>query len=257
MKRSQTLLAVLIMAAPFLAYAPYIQAAGAIDCVPHTGCSAEELKLPEEQWSCCKPPPCEFVQELKFAEALSASYSDKFLDLQAGAQDAERSWAETHGQQFLDLMREVSPCTPPTSRLRPVPLSAMDVKKCEIQPPVTDEGIPLEQIVKYDESEYCKELYDAELKRAQAEREICRVDRGRMDERNLSLRAFRLYEPWGVVAHELRQQYDQFKSLCSAAHDSKKAQQAAEDDLAPLIAEKKKGGKTKKKAKRSGKSGRR
>jgi hypothetical protein len=209
-----------------------------INCVPDEGCPKDEGPP-----SCCQPPPCEFVQQLKFARAYRDSVKASALgfsfvsNTNATGMAAEMPWAGEIFQAFSDLLDQASPC--PDNRFFEDPpiLTADQEDQCEImiwQDFDREYGSPsLEDL--HDGVNSCEELVEAEYKKAQAKREICLAELYRTDPRTLHERMMQDLAVADAEVDELEAHMRRYEAACTVAPDSQAAQQAVEDDLAPLL----------------------
>lgn len=224
--------------------------ARSINCVPDRGCPEGEGPP-----SCCQPPPCEFVQELKFARAHRDNIAMNMALFQyAEGSDAEAYWADISMRDFQQLLDQASPC-PDNPFFKPTPmLEADEDNQCEItffEDFDQQFGSPsLEDLL--ENSNTCEELVKAEYEEAKAKREICLVERYRTNPRTLPERMMQALARAQAKVDQLEADQRGYESACTVAPDSRAAQQAVDDELAPLLPDPKSKAK-KKKAKRAGK----
>jgi hypothetical protein len=225
-------------------------------CVPDTHCPKSQQSLPADQRECCLPPPCEFVQALKFARANydSMLFNSIMLSGRDGEAAVQDLWILPNFQQFSDLLDQATPC-PRNALYEEPPLLSVD-EDCEIRyfgslddPPAL---ASLEEV--RDDVNSCDELVEAKFKQAEVRRQNCLANRNRTREWSLAERIQQDLEDARAELDVLELRKIRYESACTMVPNSEAAQQAIDDDLVPLLPDPKPKAKVKKnKAKRFGK----
>jgi hypothetical protein len=163
---------------------------------------------------------------------------------------AEADWASQNYQQFSDLLDQASPC--PHNPLWEDPPSLSVDEDCEIRYRFAEEAgtASIEEV--RDGVNSCDELVEAEFTQAEAVRQICLAERHQAHEWTLQQRIKQDLDAARSKLDVMELRLIRYEAACSVAPDSQAAQQAVEDELAPLTPDPKPKAK-KKKAKRSGK----
>jgi hypothetical protein len=183
------------------------------------------------------------LQQLKFARAYRDSVKASALgfsfvsDTSATGMAAEMPWAGEIFQAFSDLLDQASPC-PQNPFFEDPPLLRVDAEnQCEIMywADSDNEYGPASLEDMHDGANSCEELVEAKHKKAETQRQICLAEHYRPDPRTLHERMMQDLAVADAEVDELEAHMRRYEAACTVAPDSQAAQQAVEDDLAPLL----------------------
>jgi hypothetical protein len=143
----------------------------AVDCVPDFGCPKDES--PPE---CCKPPPCEVFDELRFWRSMK-----KFFQLETiGFAMKESGLDQTKAESLYDSLikftvnepLQMYTCDPESGR-RPDILKYEVTKDCQIGIYQGGSFVPVSRNEFLDYEDTCSEIVEAKYSRVEAQRDWC------------------------------------------------------------------------------------
>ena len=216
------------------------------NCVPDQGCPEDEFPP-----KCCKPPPCEFWDELEQATARTQFLAGKMLGVGDEGSLSEGQYAEFMkdvGKEFKKIRKAHPKC--PKSKLGDVPIFSVlpDSGDCRVSAYVNKSFQPLSLADVLETTAACDELVAAKYEAAYVSEAYCSM------ESNYADKAKEQFEKALREKTFLEDQLMHYWSVCTIAPDAEIAQIVAKNTVDKLKKITTKNQWTKKKAARAAKS---